>query len=801
MPLVPKPSYNQIFASQAPAEDQPAGFNNYPNGWAESRSNNGKPTIKQFNYLQQTNDTKALWILQNGACLPYDPAIEYQIGALVLRGGIIQKVTSTGTEPLIGDTTASDVVDGNQTQDQINLFGGKKYDMPVGGYPTGSRVLLDNGDIVKSTSPNNTNNPNVDMTGWAPDVVGLTFESFGVVLNVKLDQSSKMQAAIDFCEENGIKHIAFGGKGTCYLGGSVTFKPRKKKGTNSTFWGYSHNRLVVDCTNVIFTPIVNNFTMFKLFRDTLKFTGVFNIANGTGVDKKTGVRGIVNGMTDADAEIYPSSEYFQLCGFLSADSVYISGLETSWDNQAGYYNYYMDITEFVARDTNYAMTFLSPVTNKQDQNTRMRIGNFVHEGGFCSIYGECADSLQVDSFYNEGINVSVYSDTRSLIPDGTATGVYIPERDKWGFVNPYNKIFGIAERNDRPTYIKNPTSSFTGIFSRPTGNVLYPNVGLASNGFVKSEYPETIKRLDGIKTSGTAATYGVAITADDTNADPTIKNDLPVKTMTDLLGSIVYLPSDDGSFAAFTRTELLYVHNPFSQRGWWARRCRIDGTSVGVAWVRVGSEYVDSVAAKIAATTLTSANTPPVGLRSFNWDIATDKPSGLVDYMMGIQAGKSNLAFEILAPLSTTASNNVLKYRRFLSGSWQPVATILSTANTTVDANGFIKSASPIIKLYADRIESNEEANLQDISFVKFGVGDYLIRGSSGFSTDGWYIEAPQDANGNKLFVTVHNTLENGDISIKTYKRKFDIETAAIVADMTIPVDINEGRWIDIRLN
>ena len=62
--------------------------------------------------------------------------------------------------------TANLVADGNQTQKEINLYGGKKYDMPVGGYPVGAVVRLDNGDIVKSTAPNNTKNPNVDMTGW-----------------------------------------------------------------------------------------------------------------------------------------------------------------------------------------------------------------------------------------------------------------------------------------------------------------------------------------------------------------------------------------------------------------------------------------------------------------------------------------------------------------------------------------------------------------------------------------------------------------------------------------------------------
>ena len=36
-------------------------------------------------------------------------------------------------------------------------------------YLLNERVMLENGDIVKSTVPNNTNNPNIDMTGWVPE--------------------------------------------------------------------------------------------------------------------------------------------------------------------------------------------------------------------------------------------------------------------------------------------------------------------------------------------------------------------------------------------------------------------------------------------------------------------------------------------------------------------------------------------------------------------------------------------------------------------------------------------------------
>lgn len=129
-----------------------------------------------------------------------------------------------------------------------------------------------------------------------------------------------------------------------------------------------------------------------------------------------------------------------------------------------------------------------------------------------------------------------------------------------------------------------------------------------------------------------------------------------------------------------------------------------------------------------------------------------------------------------------------------------PIHTFRTTQNTTVDANGFIKNASPIIKLFANQIELNIEAQEQDILFEKLGAGNYIIKESSGFAQEGWYIETPKDANGNVLFSVIYKTLENGDISVKTYKKKFDLETASIVADLNNPVDITEGRWIDLRL-
>jgi len=125
---------------------------------------------------------------------------------------------------------------------------------------------------------------------------------------------------------------------------------------------------------------------------------------------------------------------------------------------------------------------------------------------------------------------------------------------------------------------------------------------------------------------------------------------------------------------------------------------------------------------------------------------------------------------------------------------------ILDSGNTTVDSNGFVKAASPIVELFADHIVLNDEAHHQEIIFQKLGIGNYLLKNSSGFAQEGWYVETPKDANGNVLFSVIYETLENGDISVKTYKKKFDLETATIVADLSNPVDITKDRWITIRL-
>ena len=155
--------------------------------------------------------------------------------------------------------------------------------------------------------------------------------------------------------------------------------------------------------------------------------------------------------------------------------------------------------------------------------------------------------------------------------------------------------------------------------------------------------------------------------------------------------------------------------------------------------------------------------------------------------------------FQIARGLTGNALQFRLKQPSFGYLAW---ATILTSANTTKDANGFLKSASPVVDMYDNKIDLNQDAEHQGgITFEKLGVGDYLIKGSLGFAQEGWYIETPKDANGNVLVAVVYEQLANNDLSIKTYAKRFDDETGDIVPNVTKPRDIPEGRFISLRLH
>ena len=169
----------------------------------------------------------------------------------------------------------------------------------------------------------------------------------------------------------------------------------------------------------------------------------------------------------------------------------------------------------------------------------------------------------------------------------------------------------------------------------------------------------------------------------------------------------------------------------------------------------------------------------------------------------GMVVGTGSGGTILCTPYPETSAVNLMGYYLVsfdYLGNIVKVSKIYTDKNTTKDSNGFIKAASPIVKVHADKVVLNTEAEQQNVTFKKNGIGDYTITTESGLSSDGWYIELPKDMNGNpKIAVTLSEV--EGVITLKSYKRIFSMETFTFVPDLETPLDIPTDRWIDIRLN
>lgn len=144
-----------IFASDAPIIDKPPVFSDKTKGWDVARANDGRPTIKEMNKVQQDTDLKILWLNENSVT-PHDESIDYPDGAVAIKDGSFKQLVGGAWVEFLDDFA---------NKDEVKRGIANRYDSSLI-YNSGERVVLTNGDIVKSTIDGNTNDPNVNMTGW-----------------------------------------------------------------------------------------------------------------------------------------------------------------------------------------------------------------------------------------------------------------------------------------------------------------------------------------------------------------------------------------------------------------------------------------------------------------------------------------------------------------------------------------------------------------------------------------------------------------------------------------------------------
>lgn len=129
---------------------------------------------------------------------------------------------------------------------------------------------------------------------------------------------------------------------------------------------------------------------------------------------------------------------------------------------------------------------------------------------------------------------------------------------------------------------------------------------------------------------------------------------------------------------------------------------------------------------------------------------------------------------------------------------------------TTVDTNGFIKKASPIVKLFSDgRTDVSEEA--RGCSVTRVAKGEYLIEGCSGLNSDAAWggidggFELPKDKNGLPHIWLDYDVSADGSVTVKTYHREHP--NAPAFARNNIegyqdgdPIDIPSDQFVSVRV-
>lgn len=464
---IPKIDPKKIFASQAPSQDVPAEFNNYERGWDESRKNNGKPTIKQFNKLQQLTDEKILWMHQNGAALPFDETMEYAEGAVVVKDGELQQWKGGGwviLKPEHNDLDGRDASGAHPASAILDASGENQQSIN-----NISKTVSNISDlmILKATDGHTVRTLSHTTSGfgggtyrfeqlssktpnggaWISGIGGvwvlisdLYFENFGVT-DANEDQSDKIQACIDFAQSQNIVSYGFQKSFKCRIDKTIIFKAIP----TPSDWGMPDQRTEISMSGSMFVSTVNNLTYIRILRDRVEFKDTLAI-DGLG---STGQVGIALGYekTDdpMDASVRRSACFMVLNGYFPAniDIGIKSNIPRSVNGSAyGMYNH--KIYNFDARHVNigwYADKGFAddPVTNKL---TRTRVFGFGHIDGSCSFYMLACESFKCYGYSGENLR---RDDPR--LPDGKAVAWYSPEKANPidTYQNSYNHISGFIE--------------------------------------------------------------------------------------------------------------------------------------------------------------------------------------------------------------------------------------------------------------------------------------------------------------------------------------------------------------------
>lgn len=190
-----------IFASDAPAIDKPPVFSDKTKGWDVARANDGRPTIKEMNKVQQDTDLKILWLNENSAT-PYDESIDYPDGAVSIKDGSFKQLVSGAWVEFLDDFADKAEVnaalltktDKTYVDDQLALKADKSEANKF--YPTLTQANADIANIAVNQPVNISESQNFGL--WDKATAGattLTKSAYDPLTQAKADATNKANTA------------------------------------------------------------------------------------------------------------------------------------------------------------------------------------------------------------------------------------------------------------------------------------------------------------------------------------------------------------------------------------------------------------------------------------------------------------------------------------------------------------------------------------------------------------------------------------------------------------------------------
>ena len=141
---------------------------------------------------------------------------------------------------------------------------------------------------------------------------------------------------------------------------------------------------------------------------------------------------------------------------------------------------------------------------------------------------------------------------------------------------------------------------------------------------------------------------------------------------------------------------------------------------------------------------------------------------------------------------------------------WSHSRILYDDKNTVVDSNGFIKQASPVVKIFTDgKYETNDES--EGVTVTRLDVGQYLIEGCKALNSDAAWggidggFEIPSDRNKQPLIWLDYEVKDDGSVLVKTYHRTHPLAPAFARNERDgfidgEPIDIPSHQFVSVRV-